>query len=89
MRSLPKVAVGRHLSSESENLENYRSWVGDTLLDEIRELSRELKGLRICNINATAAGESKAWKIALRRSGSCWNINIFLLPSAHDCQMHN
>ena len=53
---LPKVAVGRHLSSESVNLENYRSWVGDTLLDEIHELSRELKQLRICNVNATAAG---------------------------------
>ena len=53
---LPKVAVGRHLSSESVNLENYRSWVGDALIDEILELSRGLKGLRICNVNATAAG---------------------------------
>ena len=49
---LPKVAVGRHLSSESVNLENYRSWVGDTLTDEIRELSKELQGVRICNVNA-------------------------------------
>src|SRR6266436_9399310 len=56
MRSLPKVAVGRHLSSESVNLKNFRSWVGDALIDEIRELSRDLKGLRICNVNATAAG---------------------------------
>ena len=53
---LPKVAVGRHLSSESVNLENYRSWVGDTLTDEIRELSKELQGVRICNVNATATG---------------------------------
>ena len=54
--SLPKVAVGRHLSSQSIHLENYRSWVGDALIDEILELSRELKGLRVCNVNATAAG---------------------------------
>ena len=53
---LPKVAVGRHLSSESVNLENYRSWVGDTLTGEIRELSKELQGVRICNVNATATG---------------------------------
>jgi trehalose synthase len=53
---LPKVAVGRHLSSESVILENYGSWVSDTPIDEIRELSRELKGLRICHVNATAAG---------------------------------
>ena len=54
--SLPRVAVGRHVSSESVNLDNYRSWVGDALIDEIRGLSRDLKGLRICNVNATAAG---------------------------------
>jgi trehalose synthase len=53
---LPKVAIGRHLSSESINLDNYRTWVGDALIDEIRDLSQELKGLRICNVNATAAG---------------------------------
>ncbi len=53
---LPRVAVGRHLSSESVKLENYQSWVGNVLIEEIRELSRELKGLRICNVNATAAG---------------------------------
>src|SRR5438874_4634536 len=53
---LPKVAVGRHLSSESVNLENYRSWVGDNLTGEIRELSKELQGVRICNVNATATG---------------------------------
>lgn len=53
---LGRVAVGRHLSSESVNVDNYRSWVGDALIDEIHALSRDLKGLRICNVNATAAG---------------------------------
>src|SRR4030088_2265783 len=54
--SLPRVAVGRHLSSESINVDNYRRWVGDDLIDEIHELSEGLKGVRICNVNATAAG---------------------------------
>lgn len=54
--ALPKVAVGRHYSSESIHLENYRPWVGDRLLDEIHELSKDLQGLRVCQINATAAG---------------------------------
>ena len=53
---LPKVAVGRHRCSESVNLDNYRQWVGDELIDEVRELSKDLKGLRVCQINATAAG---------------------------------
>ena len=53
---LPRVAVGRHLSSESVNLDNYRMWVGDPLIDEIRDLSKDLRGLRICQVNATAAG---------------------------------
>jgi trehalose synthase len=53
---LPKVALGRHSSSESINLETYREWVGDQLIDEIRALSKGFEGLRICQINATAAG---------------------------------
>lgn len=54
--ALPKVAVGRHYSSESIHLENYRQWVGDELVEEVRELSKHLQGLRVCQINATAAG---------------------------------
>src|SRR3989442_10204594 len=53
---LPRVAVGRHWSSESLNLDNYRSWVGDDLVNEVRELGKDLQGLRICHVNATAAG---------------------------------
>jgi trehalose synthase len=56
LHPLPKVAVGRHLSSESVNLKNYHSWVGEALTEEIRQLSKDLHGLRICNVNATAAG---------------------------------
>ena len=55
LNPLPRVAVGRHSSWES-NVEDYRAWVGDDLIDEIRALSRDLRGLRVCQINATAAG---------------------------------
>lgn len=56
LHPLPKIAVGRHLSSESVNLENYRSWTGEALTEEIRQLSKDLHGIRVCNVNATAAG---------------------------------
>jgi trehalose synthase len=56
LHPLPKVAVGRHLSSESVNLDNYRSWTGDALTEEIRQLCKDLHGLRVCNLNATATG---------------------------------
>jgi trehalose synthase len=55
LNPLPRVAVGRHSSWES-NVEDYRAWVGDDLIDEIRSLSKDLQGLRICQVNATATG---------------------------------
>lgn len=53
---LPKVAVGLHCCAPSTNVENYRALVGDSLVDEIQQLSRDLKRVRICQINATASG---------------------------------
>lgn len=53
---LPQVAVSRHCCAESTDVENYRPLVGSELLEEIRDLSTQLKGLRVCEINATAAG---------------------------------
>lgn len=53
---LPRIAVGRHCCAPSTNLENYRPLVGDELIDEIRELSHDLKDLRLCQLNATASG---------------------------------
>ncbi|MFQ5881365.1 MAG: glycosyltransferase [Candidatus Methylomirabilales bacterium] len=53
---LPKVAIGRHCCAQSTNLENYRSLVGDPLIDEIRGLAAELSGVRLCHINSTPAG---------------------------------
>ena len=55
LNPLPRVAAGRHSSWES-NVEDYRAWVGDDLIDEIRALSKDLRGLEICRINATATG---------------------------------
>ena len=53
---LPKVAIARYCCSEATHPDNYRQFVGDELIDEIFSLSAELKGLRVCQINATAAG---------------------------------
>jgi trehalose synthase len=53
---LPKVSMGRHCAATSTNLENYRVFVGDDLIDEIAGLSRKLKKVRICHINSTAFG---------------------------------
>jgi trehalose synthase len=53
---LPQVAVGRHCCAQSTNPDNYRSLVGDDLIDELTGLARSLAGIRICEINATAAG---------------------------------
>lgn len=52
---LPKVAVGHHSSWESD-VEHYRAWVKNDLIDEIQTLGAALRGLRVCQINATAAG---------------------------------
>jgi trehalose synthase len=53
---LPVVALGRHCCSLATNLENYRVFVGDEMTDEIRDLARKLRGIRICHLNATSAG---------------------------------
>ncbi len=53
---LPKIGLGRHCCAESVNVENFRSLVGDALVDEILALGRELRGIRVCQINATASG---------------------------------
>jgi trehalose synthase len=52
---LPQIAIGRH-SADTIQIENYRQLLGEELVDEIHRLSRELKGLRVCQINATASG---------------------------------
>ena len=53
---LPRVAVGHHCCAQSTNPDNYRPLVGDALIDELMGLAKSLAGIRICQINATAAG---------------------------------
>ena len=61
---LPKVAFGPHCCAQSTQVDNYRPLVGDELIDEIRQLSSKLKGARICQVNATAAGGGVAGLLA-------------------------
>lgn len=53
---LPQVVVGHHCCAQSTNPDNYRRLVGDDLVDELVSLAKSLAGVRICQINATAAG---------------------------------
>lgn len=53
---LPAVSVSRHSCAESARLSAYRSLLDEALLEELRGLGRKLSGLRLCHVNATAAG---------------------------------
>ena len=53
---LPRVVVGRHCCAQSTNPDNYRPLVGDALIDELMRIAKSLAGVRVCQINATAAG---------------------------------
>jgi trehalose synthase len=61
---LPQVAVGRHCCAQATDIDNYRPLVGDDVIDEIRSLSRELNGLRVCQLNATSSGGGVAELLA-------------------------
>lgn len=61
---LPRVAVGRHCCAPATDIDNYRPLVGDGVIDEIRELSRRLRGVRICQLNATSGGGGVAELLA-------------------------
>lgn len=51
-----RVSIGRHCCAQSTHLESFRGLITDELLEEVRTLAHDLKGVRICNINSTAAG---------------------------------
>lgn len=53
---LPAVAVSRYCCAESLDIDNLRSLVDEALVDELKELGRRLSGVKVCHINATAAG---------------------------------
>lgn len=51
-----RVSIGRHCCAQSTHLDASKGIVANDVLDEVRTLARSLKGVRICNINSTAAG---------------------------------
>lgn len=53
---LSRIAIGRYCCAQSTDLAAYRSLVGDALIDEIGALAGRLRGIRVCHVNATAAG---------------------------------
>ncbi len=53
---LPKVSVHRFCCAPFTNVGSYRRIVGDELIDEIENLARDLKGVRVCHINSTGFG---------------------------------
>jgi trehalose synthase len=53
---LPKVSVHPFSSASFTNVENYRRIVGDQTIDEIEQLARDLRGVRICHLNSTGFG---------------------------------
>lgn len=61
---LPQIAVGRHCCAQATDIDNYRPLVGNDVVDEIHELSRELNGVRICQLNATSGGGGVAELLA-------------------------
>ena len=44
------------VKNEEKKLEDYRSVVGDEVLEEIRALAKPLRGARVVHVNATAFG---------------------------------
>ncbi len=53
---LQEVNIGRRSGFRSAHIEYYRWLIGDELIDEILDLAKALKGVRICQINSTAYG---------------------------------
>lgn len=89
---LSEVNIGRRSGFQSANIENYRWLVGDELIEEIYELAKALKGVRICQINSTAYGGGVAELLpriipilrlwALTVTGDCF----MRLPSSTPCR---
>lgn len=55
-RGLPRVKAARYCCPDLIGLEHYRDWVSEELMEEIRELSQALRGVRVCHINSTSSG---------------------------------
>lgn len=53
---LEKIRIGHFCCAQSTQVDNFRPLVGDALIDELKELARDLRDVRICHINATPLG---------------------------------
>jgi trehalose synthase len=53
---LSKVSVHTFSSAAFVDIENYRRFVGDEMIDEIRTLAKTLRGVRVCHVNSTGFG---------------------------------
>jgi trehalose synthase len=53
---LPTVHLAQHGNNVARSLELDRRLVGDELIDELADLARQLRGVKICHINSTASG---------------------------------
>jgi trehalose synthase len=53
---LERIRVGHFCCAQSTQVENFRSLVGDALIDELVGLAKDLQDVRICHINATPFG---------------------------------
>lgn len=61
---LPKVGVGRRCGAMQANLGGYRSLLSEAMDEELTTLAKNLKGIRICHVNSTAAGGGVAELLA-------------------------
>lgn len=53
---LERIQVGHFCCAQSTQVDNFRPLVGDAMIDELQELARDLRKVRICHINATPFG---------------------------------
>ena len=53
---LPKISVSRRCGAILANVQNYRMLISDELSEELTQLARELRDVRICHLNSTAFG---------------------------------
>ncbi|MEW6657269.1 MAG: glycosyltransferase [Thermodesulfobacteriota bacterium] len=53
---LEKIHMGHFCCAFSTQVDNFRPLVGDDLIDELLDLARDLKDIKICHINATPFG---------------------------------
>lgn len=53
---LPKISVSRRCGAILANVQNYRMLISDELSEELSQLARELRDVRICHLNSTAFG---------------------------------